>query len=228
MNGLFTGMKAIMDFHQPEIVYIPRTGLPRIHELPLIVATNATLKGYGRLVDDTKNFPIEDVRWPTQGRRPIEQNSGDPGGVAEKLFEYCWKGETLYARHKAAGASHVFDWSDPRETARRTFNGGRDIALIWRAHNHPDGGQLFSPVRRHSHVVLLALPGDDIALEQFVAFRCDGSSSLYIHPNIWHASPVPLDDKGEFFSRHGRVHASVSIDFVKEFDRYVGVPLRRP
>jgi ureidoglycolate lyase len=217
-----------MDIDPPEIAYISTTGVPRIHEAPLIVASDTTLKGYGCLVHDTKNFPIEIIRSPAQGRGPIEQNSGSQGGVTEKLFEYCWKGETLYARHKAVGPRQVFEWSAPSETARRTSDQVGEFALILRAHYHPDGGQLLSPVRRRSYIVLLALPGNDVAPEQCVAFWCDGTSSIYIHPNTWHAPPIPLDEKGEFFSRHGRVHASVSIDFVKEFSRYVGVPLRSP
>jgi ureidoglycolate lyase len=222
-------MQATMDMDLSETSRAPTTGVPRVHEAPVIVATDTTLKGYGCLVHDAKTFPIKIVRWPAQGRRPIEQNSGDQGGVDEKLFEYGWKGETLYARHRAVGASQVFNWTNsPNATATRRSNGVRECALIWRATYHPDGGQLFSPVRRHPYIALLALPGDDVTPEQFVAFRCDGSSVLYIHPNIWHAPPVPLDDKAEFFSRYGRVHACVSIDLVKQFDCYVAAPLRSP
>jgi ureidoglycolate lyase len=214
-----------MDTNLSEIAYIPATGVPQFHEAPLTDANNTTLDGYGCLVDDTENFPIEIVRWPAQGRRPIEQNSGDQGGVAEKLFEYCWNGENLYARHKAVGAGLVSDWTSPRQMARRTFNGTRKIALTGRATYHPDGGQLFSPVRRKSYIVLLALPGDDLAPEQFVAFSCDGIGSLYIHPNIWHVAPIPLDNTAEILTRHGRVHACVSVDFVKEFGSCVAAPL---
>jgi hypothetical protein len=31
---------------------------------------------------------------------PIDKNSGDQGGVAEGMFEFCWKGETLYAQQR--------------------------------------------------------------------------------------------------------------------------------
>ena len=61
----------------------------------------------------------------------------------------------------------------------------------------------------------LALPGDDVTPERFVAFWCDGSHGLYIHPNIRHGAVVPLDDQAEFLDRQGRVHARVSVDFVK-------------
>jgi hypothetical protein len=40
-----------MDVSLPDVAYVPTTGVPRIHEAPLIVATDTTLKGYGCLVD---------------------------------------------------------------------------------------------------------------------------------------------------------------------------------
>jgi hypothetical protein len=38
---------------------------------------------------------------------------------------------------------------------------------------------------------------------------------------------VPLNDEAEFLDRQGRVHARVSVDFVKEFGCYLSVPLPR-
>ena len=75
-----------------------------------------------------------------------------------------------------------------------------------------------------SFVVPLALPRDDVTPERFVSFWCDGRRGLYIHPNIWHGAVVPLDDHAEFLDRQGRVHARVSVDFVKEFGCYLAVP----
>jgi len=57
---------------------------------------------------------------------------------------------------------------------------------------------------------------------------CDGSPSLYIHPNIWHGAIVPFADHAQLLDRQGRVHARVSVDFVNEFGCYLGVPMRRP
>jgi ureidoglycolate lyase len=75
-----------------------------------------------------------------------------------------------------------------------------------------------------SFVVPLALPGDDVTPERFVSFWCDGRRGLYIRPNIWHGAVVRLDDHAEFLDRQGRVHARVSVDFVKEFGCYLAVP----
>ena len=218
-----------MDIDLGQIAYIPSTGVRRVHETPLVAATAESLAGYGCLVDDPRNFPIEIVRWPAQGWRAIDENSGDQGGVTEGLFEFCWKGETLYARNHAVGDSYLFGWSNwPEEAAAERGTRLRERALIWRANYHPDGGQLFYPLKGQSFVVPLALPGDDVTPQKFVSFWCDGRSALYLHPNVWHGAVVPLDDEAEFLDRQGRVHARVSVNFVTEFGCYLGAPLRRP
>jgi hypothetical protein len=211
------------------IAHTPTTRVRRIHVLPLVVATEASLKGYGRLVDDPTAFPIEIVRWPAQGWRPVDENSGDQGGVTEGLFEFAWRGQTLTARNNAVGDNYLFGWSVwPEEAADEGPAAARDQALIWHANYHPDGGQLIYPVNGGSFVAPLALPGDDVAPERFVAFWFDGTQGLYIHPNVWHGAFVPHDDEATFLDRQGRVHARVSADFPKEFGCYLALPLDRP
>ncbi len=223
-----SGVGAAMDFDLNDIAYVPTTGVRRVYETPLVAADNDSLKGYGCLIDEPKTFPIEIVQWPAQGRRPIDKNTGNQGGVTEGLFEFWWKGETLYARNNAVGDSYLFGWSNWPEEASSESTAPRKRALIWRANYHPDGGQLFYPLRGQSFVVPLALPGDDVTPEHFVAFWCDGSRGLYIHPNVWHGAVVPIDDHAELLDRQSRVHARVSIDFPKEFGLYLAVPLQRP
>ncbi len=218
-----------MDIDPASIAYPPSTGVRRVHDAPVVAATTASLQGYGCLVEDPHTFPIEIVRWPAQGWRPIDANSGDQGGVTEGLFEFSWKGETLYARNNAVGDSYLFGWSNwPEEAAAAGAARRRERALIWRANYHPDGGQLFYPLHGQSFVVPLALPGDDVTPEKFVTFWCDGRCGLYLHPNVWHGALVPLDDEAQFLDRQGRVHARVSVNFVKEFGCYLGTPLRAP
>ena len=96
--------------------------------------------------------------------------------------------------------------------------------MLWHANYHPDGGQLFFPLDGTPFVVPLALPGDDVKPEDFVAFRCDGTRGLYIHPGIWHEGVFPVRP-GRFFDRQGRVHARVSVDFAREFGCLLRVPL---
>lgn len=217
-----------MDIPLQDFAYQPSTGVRRMHETPVVAATTASLAGYGCLVEDPRSFPVQIVRWPAQGWRPIDANSGDQGGVVEGLFEFWWKDETLYARNNAVGDSYLFGWSHWPEEAAAGSGRARERALIWRANYHPDGGQLFFPLDGRGFLVPLALPGDDVKPQNFVSFWCDGSRGLYIHPNIWHGALVPLEDQAQFLDRQGRVHARVSIDFVKEFGCYLAVPMRRP
>jgi hypothetical protein len=215
-----------MNIDQLRIAHVPTTGVRRICETPLVVASDLSLQGYGCLVGDPKTFPIEIVRWPAQGWRAIDENTGDQGGVTEGLFEFCWRQETLYAANHAVGDSYLFGWSNwPEDIAAGCSTKPRERVLIWRANYHPDGGQLFYPLNAAGFIVPLALPGDDVTPEKFVSFWCDGTSGLYLHPNVWHGAVVPLDDEARFLDRQGRVHARVSVDFVKEFGCYLAAPL---
>ena len=56
-----------MDIDPDAIAYLPSTGARRVHDTPLVVASDAALKGYGFLVDDPKACKIEIVPWPAQG-----------------------------------------------------------------------------------------------------------------------------------------------------------------
>ena len=129
---------------ETDIAYTPTTGVRRAHETPLVVATEASLEGYGRLVDSPDDFPIEIVRWPAQGWRPIDQNSGDQGGVTEGLFEFCLAGRhACIARNNAVGDSYLFGWSNwPEEAAQRRAarpaRAGADLARQLSSGRRPD------------------------------------------------------------------------------------------
>jgi ureidoglycolate lyase len=83
-----------------QVEAVPTTGIRRVHQTPLAAPSDDSLEGCGCLVDDPKSFAIEIVRWPAQGWRPMHENLADQGGVTEGIFEFRWKGETLYARNK--------------------------------------------------------------------------------------------------------------------------------
>src|SRR5579859_4934099 len=202
-----------MDLALDKIAYTPSTGARPVHDTPLVIATPESLAGYGLLVEEPRTFPIEIVTWPAQGWRKIDAGSGNQGGVTEGLFEFCWKGETLYARNHAVGDSYLFGWSNWPEEAASISEKRRERALIWRANYHPDGGQLFHPLEGESFVIPLALPGDDVRPDGFVSFRCGGGRGLYIHTNVWHGAVAPHADHAVFLDRLCRFLARVSVDF---------------
>ena len=200
-----------------------------IVELPLLRATPETLSGYGRLVDDGAGTDIEIVTWPAPGWRPVDTGTGNEGGVAEGVFEFWWAGEMLYGRNRAVDDSYLLGWSQPPELASDSASPReRRRLLIWHANYHPDGGQLFFPREAVPFIAPLALPGDDVKPADFVAFYCDGTQGLYLHPGVWHEAVVPLAEQASFDDKQGKVHARISVNFMEEFGALLSVPLRRP
>ena len=197
------------------------------HEVPLIRATDASLKGYGQLVTDPNQFEIEITRWPQQGWRPIDEGTGDEGGFVEGTFRCDWRGDVLYGENEAVKGNYVLGWSaDPQSAQTRRQTTPRDQVLLWHMNYHPDGGQLFFPLDGQPFIVPAALPGDNLTPDKVVAFWSDGSAGIYIHAGIWHEGVFPVGDTGRFLDRQGAVHARVSADIGKEFGVYLSCPLR--
>ncbi len=197
------------------------------HDVPLITATDETLQGYGCLVDDPEAFEIEIVRWPAQGWRPVDEGTGDEAGWVEGTFSGVWQGDILYGTNEAVNGHYVLGWStDPQTASDAAATAPRDQILLWHMNYHPDGGQLFYPLDNKPFIFPAALPGDDLTPDKVVAFWCDGSRGLYIHPNVWHEGIFPIEDNQRFLDRQGRVHARVSCDFGSEFGVYLSCPLR--
>ena len=199
-----------------------------LFDVPLIEATDETVMDYGYLVDDPDRVEIEIVRWPAQGWRPVDAGTGDEGGCVEGIFQGEWKGDVLFGTNDAVDGHYVLGWSvDPQQASSDRQTAPRDRVLLWHMNYHPDGGQLFYPLDKQSFVVPVALPGDDLTPDKVVAFWCDGSRGLYIHPNTWHEGIFPVEDKQRFLDRQGKVHARISCDIGEEFGVYLSVPLRR-
>ncbi|MEP6547830.1 MAG: ureidoglycolate lyase [Gammaproteobacteria bacterium] len=205
-------MRAAIDYLNPNLP----AGLKRV-QMPLVDATPETIKPYGRLVDHPEECRVEIVRWPAQGTRPIDADSGDQAGTTEGVFVSEWQGDILYGRNEAVGGHYILAYAQAPELARTDHNDNPGRMLLWHANYHPDGGQLFFPIEPRPFYVPLALPGDDVTPQRFVCFRFGGHQGLYIHPNIWHEGVFGLSGTQRFFDRQGAVHARVSVDFAREF-----------
>ena len=217
-----------MESTAPQYLFDPdsKPTLPQV-EVPLVEATVESVAGYGVLVEDPSDCEIEIVQWPAQGWRPVDAGTGDEGGVVEGIFHGEWDGDILMGRNEAVSGHYVLGWStDPQSASAGTATVDRSQVLLWHFNYHPDGGQLFFPLDKKPFVIPAALPGDDLKPEQVVAFWCDGSRGLYIHPGIWHEGIFPVTDSQRFLDRQGRVHARVSCDFEQEFGVYLRVPLK--
>lgn len=202
-----------------------KAGLKRV-AIPVVEATNETLEGYGYLVDDPAACSIEIVRWPQQGWRPIDPDTGDEAGTKEGIFLSEWKGDILYGKNAAVGGEYILGYATDPTEADESHDREPASVLLWHANYHPDGGQMFFPLDRKPFVVPLALPGDDVTPDRFVCFRFDGSRGLCIHPSIWHEGVFTTSGSQRFLDRQGAVHARVSVDFAREFEVLVEAALR--
>ena len=201
-----------IDYLHPDLP--PRLSHTR---MPVRVATQDALEGYGRLVDDPSRCEIEIVRWRARGWRPVDDDTGDQSGTTEGVFVSEWQGDILFGRNEAVGGSYILAYATDPERASTAHARPPERMLLWHANYHPDGGQLFFPLERGAFYVPLALPGDDVRPESFVCFRFDGTKGLYIHPDVWHEGVFGPGGTRRFFDKQGAVHARVSVDFAREF-----------
>jgi hypothetical protein len=224
----------VFDYLDPPVP----TGL-RVIDVPVIDASEASLKGYGEIVRDPHRHRIEIVKWPVRGWRQLDAGTGDEGGTTEGIFACDWRGNRLFGRNAAVGGHYVIGFRQPPGSAEARAldavagegGSGAEVparVLLWHANYHPDGGQLFWPLDGQPFVVPVAPPGDDVRPEQFVAFRSDGSFGIYIHPDIWHEGTFPIAPGGRFFDKQGRVHARISVDLAAEFGVLLSVKLIAP
>ncbi len=201
----------------------------RVHPVPLKVASNESVRGYATLTTSFIDAEVEIVTWPAPGWRPIDEGTGNQGGTTEGSFEIFRVGSLMYAHNHAVDGHYITGWfDDPAVASESTVPETKSRIFVCEANYHPDGGQLFYSRDGLPFVALLALPGDDVRLEDFVAFYCDGSMGLNLHSGVWHQPVYPLADSAVFDNRQGRVHACISCDFVLEFGAYLSVPLRCP
>lgn len=192
---------------------------------PVVDATPSTLEGYGFLVDDPKAVDVEIVRWPAQGWRPVDSDSGDEGGTVDGVFHSEWRGDVLYGKNEAVGGHYILGYGTEPDLAAEDHGRDPERILVWHANYHPDGGQLFFPLDGGAYMVPLALPGDDVEPADFVCFRVPAERGLYIHPNVWHEGVFPVKGQQRFFDKQGAVHARVSVDLAGEFSCLLELPL---
>jgi len=95
----------------------------RVHDVPLVHASRAALKGFGEIVRDPKTHKIEIVTWPAKGWRKLDDNTGNEGGTTEVLHSppILWKSD--------APAFRLFEKNRLRELRNQSAHGGVGVTL---------------------------------------------------------------------------------------------------
>ena len=121
-------------------------GEARAHRVPCVLATDQTLRGYGRIVRDFAADRVTIVTWPQPGRRPIVPGTGNEGGIVEDSFVMERRGEVQYAVNRAVGRSYITGWfTDPASASEDRQPTNTSRIYTHEANYHPDGGQIFAP-----------------------------------------------------------------------------------
>lgn len=151
-------MLGVFDYLHPNLP----CGLETV-TMPVVTATAESLAGYGCLVDNADDFPIEIVRWPARGWRGVDDGTKDEAGTKKGIFVSEWQGDILFGRNAAVGGHYILAYNVLPEHASTSSVQPPSQMLLWHANYHPDGGQLFFPLQQQPFYVPLALPTDDIS-----------------------------------------------------------------
>ena len=209
-------------------------GALRVHAVPLLPATAATLAGFGRPITDFAACGCDITPWPTSGWRPLCPGTGAEGGVVEDVFRLTRVGGVQFAENVGLGRQYVTGWygEDPAAAREGAEPAALGALLTHEANYHPDGAQVFASKDGQPFVLLLGRRGDDVAPDSFRAFLVDpaapgGVVGVHVDAGTWHQPAFPAGGARsvEMHNRQGKVHACVAVDFVKEWGCYLQVPL---
>lgn len=200
-------------------------------DVPIVRATDASLKDVGCLVQHPDDFTIENRRfkivpWPQPGWRALDPGTG---GTTEGEVRLSWEDGNLIGENLALSTSarkYLLAFGSLPDQCTHVENVGSHV-FVWYSDYHPDGGQMFFS-RTSPFVANLAPPvGDDVCPDDFTAFYFEAGSDLYIHPGVWHNSVYVTPDQAPatVFGRQGKVHARISIRWAEEFGTTLRVPL---
>ena len=200
-----------------------------VFDVPLVVATAESLTGLATPVASFEAAEVEIVAWPPAGWRPVVAGTGDQGGVTSGEFEVYRQGQLVLGRNHAVGGHYITGWfGDPATASADVEPHDASRVLVCEANYHPDGGQVFFPRDGAPFVALPAPPGDDVKPRDFIAYHCDGTFGVNLHPGTWHQPLYPVGDRVVFDDKQGRVHACIAVNFAVEFGVFLSVPLSQP
>lgn len=196
--------------------------------VPIVLATEESLKGFGSIVTDFDKTEVEKRPWPVEGwRKACKDTDIIPG---EDSSEICYQRNTQsFTMKKENGCQNEIGILTENEASCGSSQVHVPTAvLVQEMTYHPDCGEVFFPKNKDPFVGVFAPPGDDFNPENVKAFYFDGSFGVQCHPNVWHQGMYIFQNEAVFQGKQGILHLCVTIDIVEEFDYYLCVPLRKP
>ena len=160
---------------------------------------------------------IEIVRWPAQGWRAVDEDSGDEGGTTQGVFVSQWRGDVLYGRNEAVDGHYVLAYAGEPSRADESHDRVPERMLLWHCNYHPDGGQLFFPLERSRSTCRSRCRATTCSPSSSYAFASTAGAACTSIPACGTRACSLRSGTQRFFDQQGAVHARVSIDFAREF-----------
>lgn len=189
-----------------------------IQNVPVIEATEETIKGYGRFIYDFDNEKVVNVKWnKVEGWREIDENTGDQALETEDLFEFYMEDNYYRAiNNSVLNGSYI--------TGVRHNN----CIYTQESNYHCCGEQIIYPIQENTPFLLLLSKADDnITPNDFVALKFNNNHTGFaISPNIWHQPLYQLtNNKVVFRNKQCSVHSCVTVNTLNEFNTLLCIKL---
>ena len=192
-------------------------------EIPVVDGHEEDISDFALIVEgDPEKFEVPIVPWPVPGERPLDPETGICAGTTEGWFSSEWLEGRLVGKNEAVAGEYVIGFAvDGDESLPKAVD-------LWHMNYHPDGGQLFYSTEQTPFIIPVIPAGQEPEIDKAKAIYCDGTYGICLLPGVWHEGVFPINGNARFFTRQGRVHGRVSVDFGKEFDCLLRVSLEKP
>lgn len=203
-----------------------------IYDVPIIKATNESIKGYGKFVSDFKNEIPINVKWPKESKlifhegkykytRKVDKNTGSEALPTTGIFKSYYDKNFCYSTNTSVQNGEYIIGVKPN-------NENTNCVYTREMNYHLCGGQVIKNKDNIPFLILLSKANDFIKPEDCFLFYFEGNMGFHIYPNIWHQPLYPIINFNNTcitFNSQCSVHSCVSCDFIKEHNTLLRINL---
>lgn len=203
-----------------------------IFDVPIIEATEETIKDYGRFVYNFIDEKVINVKWPTQIKinsnkkenfyyRNIDDNTGDEALPTYGVFKSYYDDKYCYSTNTSVKNGEYIIGVKPKTEKKNCF-------YTVEMNYHACGSQVVMNYNKEPFYLLLSKADDDIKPKDCRLFYFDGSKGFNIYPYIWHQPMYPLVEVNKKVISQNKqcsVHSCVTCNFIEEYNTILRINL---
>jgi len=203
-----------------------------IYDVPIIKATNESIKGYGKFVHDFKNERVINNTWPKEKKlilhegeykytRSVDKNTGNEALPTNGIFKSYYDKNYCYSTNTSVNNGEYIIGVKPN-------NETKNCIYTREMNYHLCGGQVIKNKDKIPFLLLLSKANDFIKPTDCFLFYFEGDVGFQIYPNIWHQPLYPIINHNNLcitFNSQCSVHSCVTCDFLKEHNTLLRINL---